>query len=289
MSNIQNNVGQFDIDEPIDLVEGELTHGQNHETGSAINPLNPQSFTFTITGAGPGGGAGDAEFDLVISGGRSGSDVLVEYTDAGDDDTDDQAAAGIAAGFDPADDAAALIGDISANANVVTVEFNPNSLTLDANVSVANQGTWSVAKAETTEGAAIPFGRFVVLSDGVSIGSQQVALPGAATTAPAIAGMAFRERFGIPNSDAEGSAAIESYKRGDVVGYVRKGRICGRVQGSTDAALNGQVYFGLSTAGVPGGVYADTAGGTAVLLPGCRFASSATAGNLALLDLNLPQ
>jgi len=285
-TNVRNGLGQFSISEPNTMIEGELSAGLDHDNRSAINPLEAQTFTVTI---GDGDGDGDGDIDIDITGGRDGSDLTINYDGTGEVET--AIAAGLAAAWDPSLDVAALVKSVSAAGAVVTVELNPNPLDLDVSATV-NSGSYTATVAETTAGAAIPFGRFVVLTNGaaaIGIGAQECGLPGASSVAADVLGIAVRDRTGIARGESSSSSAVDQYAMGDAVAYCRKGIVAMRVQGASAATAGGQVYFGKPAAGVAGGAYSTTASGNAVSLPGCRFLTAAAAGELVYVEINLPQ
>ena len=280
---IRNALGQLGVTEPlVPAAEGNV-HGTDAEVFSGILPDEQQVFTVTI---GDGDGDGDGDFDVDITGGVAS--LNLSYLDADDDDTPTEIAAGLAADYDVDADTYGIVESVSANAGVLTITLKPNPIDFSVATTITDPGNWTATDAETTATGSIGYGRFVVAS-GAVLGAQELALPGGSTTAPQIAGATKRAPYAqarLYNADPN---AVDVYARGSAVPYVRKGLIVMKVQGSVAAAVGGAVYFGLSTAGVPGGCYASVAGSTAVALTGARFLTSGSAGDLVLVSLNLPQ
>lgn len=287
-TNVRNGLGQFSIDEPNTMIEGELSAGLDHDVRSAINPLESQTWEVDV---GDGDGDGDGDFDIDITGGRVA--LNISYIDSDNNDTAAQVATALAAAWDPANDVAGLVKSVTnPSAGKVAIALNPNPLDITVAASGSDLGVFTFAATETTAGAAIPFGRFVRLADGsasIGIGAQECGLPGASSVAADVLGVAIRERTGIARGESSSSSAVDQYAMGDAVAYCRKGIVAMRVQGASSATAGGQVYFGKPAAGVAGGAYSTNEGGDAVSLTGCRFLTSAAAGELAYVEINLPQ
>ncbi len=123
-------------------------------------------------------------------------------------------------------------------------------------------------KSGLLEGATHRFG--LAVSKGTADGTVKSPAP-----AEAIAGVLFHQHA------QEGDALVA----GDVENVLTKGRMHVKVE---DAVVEGGLVYVRTAAGELGAFRSDVDAGNAELLPGAKYGSSAGAGELAILDLNLP-
>jgi hypothetical protein len=91
----------------------------------------------------------------------------------------------------------------------------------------------------------------------------------------------------------QGSAGASPYFQGDAVPVLTRGRIYVEIEAGTSVTSDSPVYWRfVPTVANPqvGGFRADSDGGTAMLISSgiARWITSASGGNLAVLDINLP-
>jgi hypothetical protein len=133
-----------------------------------------------------------------------------------------------------------------------------------------------VTRINETE-ASVPFGVFV--TKGTAEGT--AVLPEAATdiTGPAGLGVVLRS-----HTQPQG----EGYAAGDPLPVIKKGRVWVPVEDEVEAETEAFVRFVAGTGEQLGAFRSDADGTDAVALPGAKFITDAPAGELALVDLNLP-
>lgn len=211
-------------------------------------------------------------YDITING------TLFSYTSAPSGDTADAIAAAlqgaIAGGSEPV--TANAIGGGTGQLYIVS-----NSTTVSFTITV---GTNLTSTPLVSFEQAIPFGRFVAQD---SQGQDYCRLPFVSTDVDGLGAL------GI----AVHSHAIEqAYDTDDNTGYefqssisvLRKGRVFVDVE--TNVAPGDAVYVRHSVSGVTylGAFRNDADSGTATQLAGARFVSSGTAGETAIVEVNLP-
>jgi hypothetical protein len=118
----------------------------------------------------------------------------------------------------------------------------------------------------------------------ITDGASQATMTQAKTTADVFAGAA------VAQGHVEQSASgVAQYAVGDAVNLLSRGRIYVPVdQTVTPADTPHLRYTAGAGASVVGSFRKDTDSGKAMALTGCRFVQGATAGGLAILEINLP-
>ena len=92
----------------------------------------------------------------------------------------------------------------------------------------------------------------------------------------------------VQHKEQQLGTGIVNYKSGDLISVLRKGRIWVLVDGPVTASSLVYCRFAAGTGTVLGSFRADADTGSAFLVDGASFSSSAVAGGLAIIDINLP-
>jgi hypothetical protein len=142
---------------------------------------------------------------------------------------------------------------------------------------LADIGPADIITRINTHSAAIPFGVFV--TKGANQG--EAVVPDASAEVTGLAGLGVVLRS---HTQPQG----EGYAVGDPMAVIKKGRVWVPVENAVIAESAAFVRFVAGAGEQLGAFRADADGTDAVALPGAKFASDAAAGELALLDLNLP-
>ncbi len=142
---------------------------------------------------------------------------------------------------------------------------------------IADIGPSDVITRINQSGGSVPFGIFVTKGS-----AEGTAVPPAATdqvTGPAGLGVVLRS-----HTQPQG----EGYAAGDPMPVMKKGRVWVPVEDAVTAESAAFVRFAVNTTEQLGAFRSDADVDKAVALPGAKFVTNAAAGELALLDLNLP-
>lgn len=126
-------------------------------------------------------------------------------------------------------------------------------------------------------GDTIPFGVFVTKG----AAEREAVLPDASAEVTGTVGLGVTLRSHTQPQD-------EGYADGDPMSVIKKGRVWVPVEDAVTAESEAFVRFVAAGAEQLGTFRSDADGTDAVALPGAKFVSDAEAGELALLDLNLP-
>lgn len=134
--------------------------------------------------------------------------------------------------------------------------------------------------SRTAQGATVPAGRFVGWHPGD---------PDRTVRLPSSIGEVQITGAGVVLFTAINAVAQTAYAAGDQLSVVRRGRIQVRVEENVDPTSPVYVRFATGPTGLAalGGFRASSDSGTAALVVAARFTTTAFAGDLAVLDLNL--
>ena len=142
---------------------------------------------------------------------------------------------------------------------------------------LADIGPCDIVTRINADAAAIPFGVFV--TKGANQGEAVLPTVSGEVTGPVGQGVVLRSHT---------QPQEEGYAVSDPMSVIKKGRVWVPVDSAVTAESAAFVRF-VAGAGEQLGVFrADADGTDAVALPGAKFVSDASAGELAVLDLNLP-
>ena len=142
---------------------------------------------------------------------------------------------------------------------------------------LADIGNHDVITRANAYGDTIPFGVFV--TKGANEG--EAVLPDATGEVTGLVGLGV---VGRSNMQPQG----EGYADGDPMPIIKKGRVWVPVEDAVTAESAAFVRFVAAGAEQLGAFRSDADGTDAVALPGAKFVTDAIAGELALLDINLP-
>lgn len=142
---------------------------------------------------------------------------------------------------------------------------------------LADIGSHDVVTRANASGGSIPPGVFV--TKGGNEG--EAVLPDATGDVTGLVGLGV---VGRSNTQAQD----EGYADGDPMPIIKKGRVWVPVEDGVTAETAAFVRFVAAGAEQLGAFRSDADGGDAVALSGAKFASDAIAGEVALLDINLP-
>jgi hypothetical protein len=142
---------------------------------------------------------------------------------------------------------------------------------------VADIGHTDIITRANAYGESIPFGVFV--TKGANEG--EAVVPDATGEVTGLVGLGVVLRS---HTQPQG----EGYADGDPMPVMKKGRVWVPVEDAVTAETAAFVRFVAGTGEQLGAFRSDADGTDAVALPGAKFVTDAGAGELALLDLNLP-
>lgn len=142
---------------------------------------------------------------------------------------------------------------------------------------IADIGPTDIVTRINESESAVPFGVFVTKgsAEGTAV------LPEAATDITGLTGLGVVLRS---HTQPRG----EGYAAGDPLPVIKKGRVWVPVEDVVEAETEAFVRFVADAGEQQGAFRSDSDGTDAVALPGAKFVTDALAGELALLDLNLP-
>ena len=135
-----------------------------------------------------------------------------------------------------------------------------------------------VSKYDTLDSLGVAFG--LGLAQGAA--DDQVHLPSASTDK--FVGISVL----VQHKEQQLGTGLVNYKQGDMISVLRKGRVWVQVDSAVVAGAPVFCRFAAGSGSVLGSFRADADTGSASQVMGSVFTSSAVAGGLAIVDINLP-
>lgn len=243
---------------------------------SYLNPSNEQISTLTV-----GGTASDGDYVTTFTPSDGGAAVSITVTRATTPSTNTNLATAIAAAINAS---SAMLGVASASSAsaVVTVTFRRPGITYAITTSAPGSGTLVAATTQATGGGYVRVGKFVARNASYD---RRLTPVTTSTTIATVVGVA-EDNGGLLNGAGIG-LTYDAYQPGDEVSVVRSGRIYMAAGESVTPASTPYVWIDhTDTTHAVGTLVAAASGGKAITAASiCRVLSTASAGNLAVVEM----
>jgi hypothetical protein len=259
-----------------EALEGARVDSGAYDCLSYLNPSLAQISTLTV-----GGTASDGDYVTTFTPSDGGAAVTITVTRATTPSTNTNLATAIAAAINAS---SAMLGVASASSAsaVVTVTFRRPGITYTITTTAPGTGTLVAATTQATGGGYVRVGKFVARNTSYD---RQLTPIISSTTIATVVGVA--ERTGqIINGESFG-LTYDAYRPGDEISVIRAGRVWMIAGENVTPASTPYVWVDHTDTTHPvGTLVAAASGGKAVSAATiCRVLSTATAGNLASVEM----